>query len=323
VPEKAAGPFDDRQAEADTGAEAQVFGAREFLEDPGLVLLGNADAGVPDLEHDVPAAAPAADEDAAAGFGILDGVHDEVLDGTQEIDRIRAHEERRGHDVQRHGLAGRKQHLVGPHALHDGAEAHVARRDRIGIGALQPRDVQQRVQQLFRGRERALQPIDHGPELGVLRGFLQGGDQQLRRVDRLQQVVARCREKPGLGRDRRLGPFLGQPQLLLHPRLFLVLLGEAGIGAGQLRGALHHAIFKQLRRPRLQRHVLQFDEEPAIGIDHRHAEETGRLEELLELLQRRVIPHRVRRGDHHIVQLQVMGLEQQVAQAKDTDEFAA
>ncbi len=89
-------------------------------------------------------------------------------------------------------------------------------------------------------------------------------DQQLGGVDRLQKIVAGGGKKARLGRHRCFGPLLGQTQLLLDAGFFLVLFGQALIGARQLGRAFRHAVLEHLGRARFKRDVLQFQQHTAL-----------------------------------------------------------
>ena len=81
----AAHALDDaaRDGEAQAGAaelpRRAAVGLLELVEDAGLLLRRDADAGVAHLEHDLAGAGPGLDDDAdAAGLGELDGVAGEI-----------------------------------------------------------------------------------------------------------------------------------------------------------------------------------------------------------------------------------------------------
>ena len=81
----AAHPLDDapRDRKAEAGAAELAgragVGLLELVEDAGLLLRRDADAGVANLEHDLAGARPGLDHDAdAAGLGELDGIAGEI-----------------------------------------------------------------------------------------------------------------------------------------------------------------------------------------------------------------------------------------------------
>ena len=108
---------------------------------------------------------------------------------------------------------------------------------RLHRAGVEPRNVEQRAEDLLDRVERG---VDVADELRVVAAALpldQAGDVEPRGIERLQDVVARGGEEPGLGDIGLLGLALGAAEL--------------GIEAGQLLGALLH--------PALERFVGAFE----------------------------------------------------------------
>ena len=106
------------------------------------------------------------------------------------------------------------------HQLVD-AEARDLRPHRAGI---EPRNVEQRAEDLLHGFERGIDVRDEPRVLAAALPLDQAGDVEPRRIERLQDVVARGGEEARLGDVGLLGLALGARQ--------------RGVEAGQLLGAL-------------------------------------------------------------------------------------
>ena len=102
-----------------------------------------------------------------------------------------------------------------------------------GRRRVQPGDVEQRAEQVLDGDQAAFDAFDEALLLGrhVLAVFVQQGGEQLGGVQRLQQVVRRGGQEPGLRRVGVLGFGLG--------------LLQCGHGLLQFRGAVRHALLEQ------------------------------------------------------------------------------
>ena len=259
----ATGPVHDRQTKPHPRPDRHVVGPREFVENPFLVLGADADASIPDLKHDLVAPAPTAQQYPPAFGRVLDRVDHKVLDRPHQIPLIGPHQRTDRHHIQLHFLTCRQRRLILDHALHQRAQTDIGWRQRR-VGGIQSRDIQKRVKQFLDRGERPLQTIHRARHGVVLGGFLQGRNQQLGRIDRLQQIVAGCRKEPCLGRHRRFGPFLGQTQFLFDPRLGLVLRGQAFVGLCQFQRPFVDALFQHFCRAAFQRDVLQFHKKTLI-----------------------------------------------------------
>ena len=109
VVEHARDALDDRQAEAQA---ARHLGALveplELAEDHALLGLRNAEPGVVDVDAQLAARAPAADQHAALRR-VFDGVGDQVLQQPPQQAAVGAHAQRAGHEFQRQALLARQR----------------------------------------------------------------------------------------------------------------------------------------------------------------------------------------------------------------------
>ncbi len=154
----------DREAEAQA---ARHLGAlvepMEFAEDDLLLRGGNAETGVVDVDAQVAAAEPAAEQHAAFRR-VFDRVGDEVLQQPPQQPPVGADGERARHELQIEALlAGQRRELDLELAQHlVDAEADELRPHRAGV---EPRDVEQRAENLLDRVERG---IDIADQAGVL-----------------------------------------------------------------------------------------------------------------------------------------------------------
>ena len=114
---------------------------------------------------------------------------------------------------------------------------------RLHGAGVEPRNVEQRPENLFDRVERG---IDIADQLSVVAAALpldQAGDVEARGIERLQNVVARRGEEPGLGDVGLLGLAFGAAELGVEPRQFLGALLHAAlqrfVGALELFRRLH------------------------------------------------------------------------------------
>ena len=147
------------------------------------------------------AAPPAADDDAALAR-IADRVRDEVEQDPAEERRVALGPERRRHDAEAQPfLLGGRPELVGE-PLEDRLqrEGLLLRRDRAGV---ELRDVEQRVEQILEGGDRAVDAPRERRKLRRARGLAQLADGEGERMHRLAEIVARGGEEPRLRLVRR------------------------------------------------------------------------------------------------------------------------
>ena len=212
----------------------------ELLEYLAALQGRNTDAGVVDLDLQRRAVAPAADQHAAVR-GIFDGVRDEVLQQPPQQQPVGLHRQRAGHEceLQPLGACGggkfdfQRAHQVG----------HLEARDRRRHGAgIEPRDVEQRAEDLLDRLEGIVDVFDQPRILAAVLALDQARDVEPRRVQRLQDVVAGGGQKPRL---RDVGVFRGafrERELRIEPREFLGAVAHAffqrRIGAFQRFGRL-------------------------------------------------------------------------------------
>ena len=159
VVEHARQPFDDRQAKAEAARDPRaLFEAVELLEDLAALGHGNADAGVVDADLQRLPVAAAADQHAPAR-GIFDGVGDEILQQPPQQRAVGLHRQRAGHEGQLQPLgAGDRRELDLERAHQVGhLEARDRGRHRAGI---EPRDVQQRAENLLDRLQRVVDVLD-------------------------------------------------------------------------------------------------------------------------------------------------------------------
>ena len=175
-------------------------------------LLGNADAGVPDLDADR-AVAPAAAEQHLAALGVFQRVRQQVADHLLEQARIAVDVQAARNDPQRQPLRlGVIGELVAqPVEQVVDREAHRLGLDGAGLDLV---DVEQRVQHAGHGAERLAEPRDELRRLLALDRSRQQALQQGQRLQRLAQVVAGGGEEARLGDVGQLGLLLGLLQRL-------------------------------------------------------------------------------------------------------------
>ena len=198
VVEHARDALDDRQAEAQAARHlGALIEAVEFLEDRLLLRMRDAEPGIVDVDAQPPAPAPAADQHAAVGR-VLDGVGDQVLQQPAQQPAVGLHRERGGHEFELRALLLRQRREFDLELAQQLVDAEA---DDLGLhrAGIEPRDVEQRAEDLLDRVERG---IDVADELRVLAAALpldQAGDVEPRGVERLQDVVARGGEEAGLG----------------------------------------------------------------------------------------------------------------------------
>ena len=228
---------DDRESEPQALRPVAFRAARliELLEDPRLVGRGDADAGVGDDDLGLAAVPPAADDDAALAR-IADRVRDEVEQAATEQGRVALGPERRRHDAEAQPLLfGGRPELVGE-TLEQGLQREGAP---LGLNraGVELRDVEQRVEQILEGGDRAVDAPRERRELRRARGLAQLADGEGERMHRLAEIVARRGEEPRLR--------------LVRPRELLGALRDTGlerrVGLLEPRG---HAV--ELRAERVE-----------------------------------------------------------------------
>ncbi len=211
----------NRQAEAQ--ALAVVAETAELLEDQRAVGRRDAGPAVPDLDPRRGADAAHADHDAPAQR-VAHCIGEEVLEHAPQQLRVAVEPDRRGHVAQHQAFLLREYAELGGQSAQQrvGAERLPHRHQAAGV---QARDVEQAGQQ-FLGRAECT--VDVRERLAILRmhrPLRQRVHEQMRRVERLRQIVA------DRGEQARLG--------------LVGLLGR-GAGARQRRSAFGHAQLQML-----------------------------------------------------------------------------
>ncbi len=101
---------------------------------------------------------------------------------------------------------------------------------------VEPRNIEQRAENLLHRLERGVDIVDQPAVVAAALALDQAGDVEPRRVERLQDVVARRGEELGLGNIGLVGLALGARQRGIEPREFLGALAHAPLQ--RLVGAL-------------------------------------------------------------------------------------
>ena len=218
----------DRQSETEAALapRRRPVEAAELVEDDALVLGGDAGPAVPDLHFDAGPARPAGDDHAAA-LRVAQGVRHQVLQQPAHQHAIAAHVPVGAADAQPQvALRGDRREL----AFQVGE--HVVQREHGQFGAhrsaLEAGDVQHVVEHFLGRAQRSLDAagdLAHGGRVGRL--VAERGGEQPRRIQRLQQVVARGGDEAGLGRVGLLGGELGGGLGRERDRQFLRTLRHA------------------------------------------------------------------------------------------------
>ena len=97
-------------------------------------------------------------------------------------------------------------------------------RMRAGV---EPRHVEQRAEDFLNRLERGVDIVDQAAVVAAALALDQAGDVEPRRVERLQDVVARRRQELGLGNIGGVGLALGARKRGIEPREFLGALAHA------------------------------------------------------------------------------------------------
>src|SRR5882672_4328268 len=185
--------------------------------------------------------APAADEHATLGR-VLDRVGDEILQQPPQQAPIGPHRERAGHELELQSLLLRERRELDLELAQELVDAE-ADDFRLHCAGIEPRDVEQRAEYFLDRVERG---VDVADKLRIAAAGLpldQAGDVEARGIERLQDVMARRGEEPGLRNIGLLGLAFGTTELGIEPRQFLGALLYASferfIGACELLRRLH------------------------------------------------------------------------------------
>ncbi len=228
--ENAREALDDRQAESKAARDPRaLLQPVKFLEDFAALENGNADAGVVDADLQALAVAPAADQHAPAR-GIFDGVGDQVLQQPPQQQPVGFHRQRTGHEGQLQPLGPRDRREFDFQRTHQVADLETGDRRRHGAG-VEPRNIQQRAEDFLDRLQRIVDVFDQPRILAAALALDQARHIEPRRIQRLQDVVARRRQKARLRDVGVLGGALGQRQFRIQP--------------GQFLGAIAHALFQR------------------------------------------------------------------------------
>ena len=171
--------------------------------------MRNADAGIVDVDPDDVILAPAADQHPTRGR-VFNGVRHEVLQQPAQQAAVGSHHKRAGYEREIEPLCrgeGGKFELDLAHQLVD-TEACEFRTERAGVEA---RHVEERTEDFLNGLERCVDIIDQ-PAVFAAAALNEARDVEACCVERLQDVVAGCRQKLGLGNIGSVGfPLLRAP----------------------------------------------------------------------------------------------------------------
>ena len=231
VVEHARNPLHDRQPEPEP---ARHLGALiepvKFLEDRLPLGDGNAEPGVVDVDAQM-AVVPAAADQHAALRRVLDRVRHQVLQEPAQQPAVRLHRQRAVHEIEPQALAVRQRRELDLELPQDLVDPQ-ADEFRLHGAGVEPRDVEQRADDLLDRVERGIDIADELRRLAAALALDQAGDVEARGIERLQDVVAGRRQEAGLRDVGLLGAGLGAREL--------------GVEAGELLGALAHAPLQRL-----------------------------------------------------------------------------
>ena len=231
-----AGPAHDGQAQPHARRRAVMGQALEFVEDAVAVHGRNAHPGVIDRQPAHRSLAPRTHRDAAA-MGVLDRVRHQVLRDAAQEDRVAVHDRGSGHEPQPQPLGLRHGREFGRQPAEQVVQRHGLPVELDPL-AVQPRDVQHRMHQLFDRFEGAAKPVGQFGLVRVHRRVGQRRQEQARRRQGLQQVVAGSAQETGLGPVRLLGQGAGHRQ-------FAVSLRQVGHRAFQVTRAGQHLLLQR------------------------------------------------------------------------------
>ena len=221
--------LDDRQSQSKAARNPRaLLQPVELLEDLAALENGNADAGVINADLQRPAVAPATDQHASAR-SIFDGVGDQVLQQPPQQQTIGFHRQRAGHEGQLQSLGACDRGEFDFQRTHQIADLETCDRGRHGAG-VEPRNIQESTEDFFDRLQRIVDVFDQPGILAAVLALDQARHIESRRVQRLQDVVARRRQKARLRDVGVLGGALGQRQFRIQ--------------AGEFLGTIPHAFFQ-------------------------------------------------------------------------------
>src|SRR5215510_7881228 len=222
--EEPAQPLDDRKPEAKPAAPIALGGkAIEFSKNTALLIVRNADTRVPYLDAQETRAVSTADDHAALS-GVAYCVGHEIEQDALKQDEIAADPRAAGDDAQPQRLFARCRHERHLDALEqminrkirDAGSKHAG----VELG-----DVQERVEQLVHCGHCSIHALDHASPLGLICLAAQLSDEQVQRVKRLSQVMARCGNEARLGEISELKLLRALIDLALKRRKGILELG--------------------------------------------------------------------------------------------------
>src|SRR5687767_13050220 len=182
--------LDDRQSQAQTFAPVvlRIGELIELAEDVPALFLRNAGAAVDHIDAHFGAATAASHEHTAA-WCVTNGIRNEILDDASEQDRVASQPYIRRRDAQLEALLLRERLEFVAHPSEQTVQRKIdrLRRNRAGI---EPRYVEQRIEQRVHGLRRRVYAIDETALLDGLRLRQQLRDEQPEGVHRLTKVVA-------------------------------------------------------------------------------------------------------------------------------------
>ena len=240
----AAGAFDDGQPQPDAARIAVE--PREFVEDDPVLVGGDPWPPIDDFDPQARAGAAAADDDARAGR-IAQRIRNEVLQDAAQQAVVAVDDGARCDDAEFDAARQRQRREFG-------VEVGEQRRDgkipplRLDGTGIEDRDLEQCLEQVLDRQQRRFDAIDQRPAFAGQPPLRQRRDEQSRRVERLQQIMAGRGEKAGLRQIGILGAAFRFAQL--------------GIDLGQLGGAFGDTAFEGARGVALLGNVLD-QREPA------------------------------------------------------------
>ena len=221
VAEEFAEPVDDGEAETEPAAAVRPRARQpvELAENAPPLVLGNAGAGIADVDAQLIAAAAAADHDAAL-FRVAHGVGDKVEQDALQQDRVARHPGVARDNAQAEPLLARRVGEGGLDAIEQPGERELGE---VGLedAGLELGHVEQRLEQVVHRSDRGVDAADQAAALGRVRFILELGDEQVQRMQRLAQVVAGRGEKVRLVRvgDLQLAAFFLDYRVVLRKPL--------------------------------------------------------------------------------------------------------
>ena len=214
---QAAQAVDDREPKAKAAATVLAGGRElvELTEDIALLILGNADAAVADFESQEAVTAATADHD-SADRRITHGIRYQIEEDSLEQNEIAADPGAVRYDPQAQILfscGSGERHLDPLEQLID-REVRDAGSEHAGI---EPGNIQKRVEQLIHIGDGGIDSRYDPAPFGLILFGAQLREEQVQRMERLPQVMARRCQKARFGQIGLLKLVIEASQFLGHP----------------------------------------------------------------------------------------------------------